>query len=474
MTIDAVVVGSGPNGLAAAALLATAGRSVVVFEAAAEPGGGCRSAALTRPGFRHDVGAAVMPFGVASEAFRQLDLESHGVEWLHHDVEAAHPLDDGPAVLLHRSIDQTAAGLGSAEDAARWRRLMAPFRRHGAAVVDHALDPLSWPRHPLASARFAASAWRSVGEIAARFTGPRAAALLAGIGAHAARPLTDRLTGGVALGLGGAGHVGGWPIPRGGAGAVTAALVAIVEAHGGEIVTGHRVEALAALPPRRATLLDVGPLAVNRLAGAALAPRFRRRLDRFRYGNAVFKVDYALAGPVPWRDPEVGRAGTVHLGGTAREIARAEWTVTAGAPAARPYVLVAQPSTIDPTRAPAGHAVLWAYCHVPSRCAVDVTATIEDQIERFAPGFRDLVLDRRAIGPDELEAGNANFVGGDISGGIVDLRQMIARPLLRRSPWTLPIPDTYLCSASTLPGSGVHGMGGLHAATAALAGPLRG
>lgn len=472
VSYDAVVIGSGPNGLTAAALLARRGLRVVVFEADDTVGGGCRSAELTEPGFVHDVCAAVHPLGAASPAFRQLDLEHHGVRFLHAAVPLAHPLDDRPAVLMHRDIDRTADGL-DAGDGGVWRHLMAPFTRHGSSFVDGMLSPLGRPAHPVALARFGLNAAMPVTTIARRFSGARGPALFAGIAAHGCRPLHQRFTSMVGLALGGVVNVAGWPVIEGGSQRLTDALVSIISGAGGELVTGTTIASLDDLPPARATFADIGPLALARLAGDRLSPRHRRSLDRYRYANAIFKVDWALSERVPWSDPDVAEATTVHLGGGISEVIRSLHTATSGVAADTPFLIVAQPSIVDPSRAPAGRSVLWAYCHVPSRYPLDVTASIEAQIERFAPGFRDTIIARHARGPADLEAHNANYLGGDITGGVIDVQQLVGRPLRSRSPWTMPIDDVYLCSSSTLPGAGVHGMCGAHAVRAALSRSLR-
>ena len=465
---DAVVVGSGPNGLVAAITMAAAGRRVVVFEAAATPGGGCRTAELTEPGFRHDVCSAIHPFAVASPAFRELPLEAHGVRWIQPEIAAAHPLPGG-AALLHRSVDATAAGLGV--DGAAWRRLVAPFLSAGPPLVDSLLSPLSLPRHHLVDlARFGLTGLRGATSIArARFRTDAGAGLLGGLAAHAVLPLDRPMTTGYGLTLGAVGHLVGWPIPTGGSQAITDALVAILVAHGGEIVCDHRVADLAALPPATVVLADVAPSQLVAMAGDRFPDRARRRWTRFRHGPGVFKVDYALSAPVPWSDPDVARAGTVHVGGTIDEVAAAEAAVARGQHPAAPFVLVAQPSLFDPGRAPPGRHTLWAYCHVPAGSTLDMTARIEAQIERFAPGFADVVIARHTMTAADFEAYNANYRGGDISGGATDWRQFVSRPVLSPHPWRTPVDGVYLCSASTPPGGGVHGMCGLHAARLALA-----
>ncbi|HEY8505327.1 MAG TPA: NAD(P)/FAD-dependent oxidoreductase [Gemmataceae bacterium] len=469
---DAVVVGSGPNGLAAAVTVARRGRSVLVVEAAPDFGGGARTAERTLPGFRHDVCSAIHPLAAASPFFRTLPLERHGLEWVHPDVPLAHPLDGGAAALLERSFDATARSLG--EDGDAWRALMEPFAARSETLFAEALGPPRLTRHPLLLARFGLRAARSAEGLArAWFRGERARALFAGIAAHAARPLDRPLSAAVGMMLAVAGHAAGWPLPRGGSQRITDALLAHLRELGGEAVAGWRVGSLGELPPARAYLFDVAPAHLARICGAALPARYKAALRRFRHGPAVFKVDWALAGPIPWAAEECRRAGTVHLGGTLGEIAAAEAAIWDGWPHGRPFVLVAQQSLFDPTRAPPGMHTGWAYCHVPRGSALDATAAIEAQVERFAPGFRDLIRARAVMGPPDFAAYNENFVGGDIGGGVMDLWQAFTRPVARPVPYTTPNAKIFICSASTPPGPGVHGMCGHHAALAALRTVLR-
>ncbi len=468
---DAVVVGAGPNGLAAAVTLAAAGRSVVVYEAAATPGGGCRSAELTLPGFVHDVCASVHPLGAASPFLRSLPLADHGLEWAHPEIPLAHPLDDGSAAVLHRSLDATAAGLGA--DGAAWRRLVGPLLQRWEPLLDGLLGPLLPPRAPFAMARFLPGA-RSARAVAEhRFEGEAARALLAGCAAHACLPLSHPFTAGLGLVLAVTGHAVGWPVARGGSQRIIDALVAHLATLGGEVVCGHEVRSLDDLPPARATLFDLTPRQLARIAGDRMPARARRRLERYRYGPGVFKLDYALSGPVPWTAGACRRAATIHLGGTLAEIGHAEAEVTAGRHPERPYVLAAQQVVADPSRAPAGHHTLWAYCHVPNGSTVDMTEPVERQLDRFAPGWRDLVLARRATTPADLEAYNANDVGGDIAGGGLDGLQAVVRPAPRLDPYRTALAGVYLCSSSTPPGAGVHGRCGWFAARAALRHELR-
>jgi phytoene dehydrogenase-like protein len=466
---DAVVVGSGPNGLVAAATLAEAGRRTLLVEAADTVGGGLRTEELTLPGYRHDVCAAVLPLALASPAFRRLQLEDDGVRWAHPPVAAAHPLDDGDAVLMHRDLDATAAGLGA--DGWRWRATIGATAKAGDPLVDSLLAPLDLPpRAPLALARYGAlGAWPATWVARAAFGGARARAAFAGMAAHSALDLNAPITGGYGLLLAGLAHHVGWPVVAGGSQVLADKLVARLRRHGGEVATGTVVRDLAELPPARSILLNLTPRQVLGIAGDRLPHHYRRCLERFRYGPGVFKLDWALDGPLPWRDPAVGAAATVHLGGTLEEIAAGEHDVARGRHPTRPFVLLVQACVADPSRAPAGAHTLWAYCHVPNGSDVDMTTAIEAQIERFAPGFRDRVLARQTMGPAALEAHNANEVGGDIGGGAANLRQFLARPVLSLRPWQTPLPGVYLCSASTPPGAGVHGMGGWQAARLALA-----
>jgi phytoene dehydrogenase-like protein len=440
----------------------------VVLEAASTPGGGARSAALTLPGFLHDVCSAVHPMGAGSPFFRTLPLDRHGLEWVHPPLPLAHPFDDGTAALVARSVDETADGLG--EDGPAWRRLFAPLAGGWEPLAEDVLAPLlRLPRHPLAMARFGLRAARPASALArGAFRGPRARALFAGLAAHAAVPLERRFTSSFGLVLGATAHAVGWPVARGGSQAITDALVRLLGALGGELRTGVAVQNIDALPPSRALLLDLTPRQVLAVAGPRLPRGYRRRLERYRYGPGVFKLDLALSGPVPWADPGCARAGTVHLGGTLEEIEQSEAAADRGEHAARPFVLVAQPSLFDPTRAPPGRHTLWAYCHVPHGSRLDRSEAVLGQIERFAPGFRARVLSVHATTCAQLEAYNANCVGGDINGGSQHFAQLFGRPAWRRVPYATPVPGLYLCSSSTPPGGGVHGMCGFWAARAAL------
>jgi phytoene dehydrogenase-like protein len=470
---DAIVVGAGPNGLAAAITLAQARRSVVVYEAAETVGGGSRTKELTLPGFRHDVCAAIHPLGVGSPFFRTLPLDRYGLEWVYPPAPLAHPLDDGVAVL-ERSLSAMEASLGK-QDAAAWLGLFTPFVEEWESLAQGILGPLRpgfQLAHPLISlrmARFAVSALQPARMLAERtFHGERARALFGGMAAHAMLPLERPVSAAIALVLGTLGHVFGWPFPKGGSQAFVDALAAHLRSLGGEIVTGVEVTSLRELPSARAVLFDVTPRQVLRIAGDALPEGYRQRLGTYRYGPGVFKIDYALDGPIPWKDGACARAGTVHLGGTLEEIASAEQGASRGIISERPFVLLAQQSLFDPTRAPEGKHTAWAYCHIPNGCEVDMTARIEAQIERFAPGFRDRILARHMLNPAQMERYNANYIGGDINGGMQDLGQLFTRPVARLDPYATPNKAIYLCSSSTPPGGGVHGMCGYYAARSAL------
>ena len=465
---DAVVVGAGPNGLVGAVMLAEAGLKVLLVEGADEFGGGLRSGPLTGlDGFTHDWCATVLPMIKASAAFRDLDL---GVELLYPAVQAAHPLDGQDAVLIHRDVAQTAAGLGVRRDALAWRQSVGAAARGGFGLVDSLLSPLSVPRAPVRLARYGAFGALPATVLGQTlFTGVRARAALAGMAAHSMVDLHRPITGGYGLLLAALAHQVGWPVVGGGSARLAAALVSRLRDLGGVAETGYLVKDLADLPPARVTLLNLTPRQVRSVCGDRLPAKYARRLGEYRYGPGVFKLDWALSGPVPWRDPAVGGAATVHLGGTLGEIANGEAEVAAGRHPERPYVLAVQPCAADSSRAPEGKHVLWAYCHVPNGSTVDMTTAIENQIERFAPGFRDLIIARVAHDTAAMEQHNPNLVGGDIAGGYSGLSQFVRRPALSLHPWRTPLPGVYLCSASTPPGASVHGMGGYRAAKLALA-----
>ena len=470
---DAVVVGSGPNGLAAAVTLARAGRSVLLVESAATVGGGTRTAALTLPGFLHDVCSAVHPLGVASPLFKDLPLREHGLEWVFPEAEAAHPFDDGPAVLLWRSVEATAESLGADADA--YRRAVSPFVESADRLLPDVLAPL-WPppRHPLLMARFGAKALSSARRAALRlFRGERARGFFAGLAAHSVLPLESSFTASFGYVFSLLGHAAGWPIARGGSQRIADALASYLRSLGGEIETGRRVASLDELPPARAVFLDLTPRQIVQVAGNRLPARYRRALERYRYGPAAFKLDLALSGPIPWKDPACARAATVHLGATLDEISDSERAPHEGGIAEKPYVIVAQQSLFDATRAPAGCHTVWAYCHVPHGSTIDAAGRIEAQLERFAPGFRDLVLARHVTTPAAFARYDENYVGGDIAGGSAAFPQLFFRPAFRLVPYATPDPRLFVCSSSTPPGAGVHGMCGYHAARVALARVLR-
>ena len=464
---DAVVVGAGPNGLAAAITLAEAGRSVLVLEAADTVGGGARTAELTLPGFHHDVCSAIHALAVSSPLFRRLPLREHGLEWLLPPASLAHPLDGGEAVMLERDVDATAAQLGPDADA--YRRLMQPLANGWLDLSEDILGPLRVPRHPLLLARFGKDAVRSGQALAeSRFTEQRARALVAGLAAHSILPLDRRPSAAFALALGASAHDVGWPVARGGSQSISDALASYLGSLGGEIVTHTSVTSLSALPRSRVTLLDLTPRQLLDIAREELPAGYRRRLEGYRYGPGVCKIDWALSGPIPWRASACLRAATVHLGGTLEEISEAERAPWEGVHAARPFVLLAQPSLFDESRAPEGMHTAWAYCHVPNGSDRDMTEQIERQVERFAPGFRDLVLARHVMSAVAMETYNPNYVGGDINGGTQDLRQLLTRPVAQRVPYATPAKGLFICSSATPPGGGVHGMCGFFAAKAAL------
>jgi len=464
---EAVVVGSGPNGLAGAIALAQAGRAVTVFEGNETLGGGCRSEELTLPGFVHDTCSTVHALALASPFVSSLPLDKHGLELVHPDLPLAHPLDGGRAVLLERSVADTARGLGADERA--YRRLLEPLVRNGEALVSEILGPLRPPRHPLVMVRFGLDAVRSArGLLRSRFDDDPARALLAGCCAHSMLSLRTPASAAFGIVLAMSAHWVGWPVARGGSQRLADALAGHLRSLGGSVETAHRVETLDELPYGGPTLLDVTPRQLLAMAGDRLPSGYRRRLGGYRYGPGVFKLDWALEGPIPWTAADVARAGTVHLGGTLDEVVWSEEEVTSGRHPERPFVLLVQASRFDSSRTPEGRQSAWAYCHVPNGSSRDMTSAIEAQVERFAPGFRDLILARSAMGPAEVEAHNPNYVGGDINGGVQDMRQLFTRPVARPVPYSTPLPGVFICSSSTPPGGGVHGMSGYWAAKAAL------
>jgi phytoene dehydrogenase-like protein len=462
----ACIIGAGPNGLAAAIVLAQAGLQVDVFEAEPTAGGAARTMELTLPGFRHDFGSAVYPLGVGSPFFSSLPLADYGLQWIHSPAPVAHPLDDGSAVILQRDLAPAKSSL--AEDGKAWGALLQPFVEHWQEFASDVLRPVSLiPKHPVLMARFGINAMRSARAIASRFQNENTRALFAGLAAHSCLAMDEALSGAFGMLMAIPAHAFGWPIPRGGAQSLTNALCAYLTKLGGKISTSSRLENIEQLSDYDLQMFDVTPRQLLALAGGRLSERFRRQLETFRYGAGVFKVDYALSSPIPWRARDCLRAATVHIGGKFDEVAESESSVRSGSHPERPFVLLVQPSLFDPSRAPEGKHTAWAYCHVPNGSGEDMLPRLESQIERFAPGFRDCVLARKVFSPADLEAKDANLVGGDVGGGALDVRQFLFRPTRRH--YATSDPGIYLCSASTPPGGGVHGMCGYHAARAALA-----
>lgn len=465
--LDAVVVGSGPNGLAAAVALARAGASVLVVEGEEEIGGGTRSAELTLPGFRHDVCSAVHPMGILSPFFRQLPLDAHGLEWLCPPVSVAHPMSDGDAVLLTRSLERTVAGLG--RDGAAYQRLVGPFLENPHALLADLMAPLRIPDRPVAMLRFGLRATFSANRLAKLcFRDARARALFAGCAGHSLLPLTYPLTAALGMIFTLTGHVENWPVAKGGSHAITKALASYLESLGGRIETGRRIEQLRELPEARVVLFDTSPEQLANIAGDGLPAGYRRRLGRYRYGPGVFKLDWALDGPIPWRDPACLEASTVHVGATLEEICASERDMYRGRHNERPFLILCQQSAFDPSRAPEGKHTGYAYCHVPHGSELDMSDAIEAQVERFAPGFRDRILARHTMNTAAFERYNPNYKGGAITGGVADAFQLWTRPVARLDPYTTPNPKLFICSAATPPGGGVHGQCGYWAAQSAL------
>lgn len=468
---EAVVVGSGPNGLAAALTLAEAGHPVTLLEQSETLGGGLRSAELTLPGFLHDVCSAIHPFGRTSPFFaaHAFQLELGGLRWIEPPLAIGHPLDDGPPVVLERDVDTTAEGLG--EDREAYRSLISPLVDNWPSLAAHILAPFHVPLGPITALRMGAFGLRAIQSakaVARRFRGERARALFAGAAAHSILPLTERLSGAAGMVMLATAHVDGWPFPEGGAQQLSDGLAGLLTAAGGQIETGVSVDRLDQLPENDVALFDVSPRNLLKICGERLSPRYRHALGDYRHGPGIFKLDLAIDGAIPWRDPELRRAGTIHLGGTFAEIARSEADVARGRHNDRPFVLLAQQSLFDRTRAPQGKNAVWAYCHVPSGSTVDMTGAILSQVERFAPGFRDTILASHVTTPAQLEAYNPNYIGGDIAGGRFDIGQLFNRPARPWNPYATSDPRIFLCSASTPPGAGVHGMCGFHAARSAL------
>jgi phytoene dehydrogenase-like protein len=462
---DAIVVGSGPNGLSAAIRLAQAGRSVCVLEAANTPGGGVQSGEVTLPGFVHDICSSVYPMTVCSPFLSKLPLDQHGLQWATPPIAVAHPFEDGSAAVLHNSLDETVARLGV--DGPSYRKLVGEFVGRWQDFLEDALSQPRFPRHPFMMAKFGLRALRSAKGLArAYFKTEKARGLFAGIGGHSMLPLEMKGTAAPALVLAITAHLAGWPVARGGSQQLTAAMVSYLESLGGKVITGFNVESLSQLPQDKIILFDVTPRQLLKIAGKAMPETFKQSLNQFRYGMAAYKVDWAIREPVPWRAQECRLAGTLHLGATLDEICASERAAWNGKPPERPYVLFAQPSLFDSTRAPAGRHTAWGYCHVPFGYSGDVTELIEKQVERFAPGFRECILARSVMGPAALEEHNPNLVGGDIGGGASTLKQLLIRPTARL--WRTPLQKIYLCSSSTPPGAGVHGMCGYHAAECVL------
>ncbi|MGA8501029.1 MAG: NAD(P)/FAD-dependent oxidoreductase [Candidatus Sulfotelmatobacter sp.] len=469
MSRKACVIGAGPNGLAAAIVLAQAGLQVEVLEAGSTPGGAARTLELTLPGFRHDFGSAVFPLGAGSPFFSSLPLIDYGLEWIHSPAVLAHPLDDGTAVMLERDLDESKNSLGI--DGPAWDKLMRPFVERWSEFAPEILRPISFtPRHPWLMARFGMVGLQSAQAVARRFHNPRTRALFAGLAAHSFLSLDEPLSAAFAILMAVPAHAVGWPIPRGGAQSLTTALCGVFASLGGSVRTSSPVESLATLakvfPKYDLLLCDLTPRQLIKVGGQRLSDGYRRRLGKYRYGAAVFKVDYALNAPIPWKARDCLRSATVHLGGSFEEIAASEKAVRIGQISDHPFVLLAQPTLFDNSRAPAGKHTAWAYCHVPNGSKVNMLEKLEGQIERFAPGFRDCILARRIFSPADLESVDANLIGGDIGGGVMDLRQILFRPTWRH--YATSARDIYICSSSTPPGGGVHGMCGYHAAKMAL------
>lgn len=463
---DAIVVGAGPNGLAAAITLQQAGLQVLVLEGQDTIGGGLRSKQLTLPGYVHDVCSAIHPMAAASPFFAKLPLKEHGLEFIYPSVAAAHPFDDGTAAVVHHSLEHTAQLLG--EDEQKYTRLLAPIVNMWPDIVDDILGPLHFPKHPLKMAKFGMHALLPATVIAKRFSSPKTKGLWAGMAAHAIQSLDNATTAAIGLVLMAAAHLRGWPVPKGGSVSIAHALAAYFISLGGKIETGRYVQSLDELPPAKAVLLDVTPRQFLKIAGHKLSGLYKWQLEKYRYGMGVFKIDWALSDRIPFTAAACREAGTVHLGNTIEEIAESEKLSSIGQHPEKPFVLLAQPSVFDDSRAPFGKHTAWAYCHVPHGSTQDMTAAIENQVERFAPGFKDCIVARHSFNTAQMEAYNPNYIGGDINGGVINWRQLYTRPAVRISPYSTPLQGIYICSSSTPPGGGVHGMCGYHAARKAL------
>jgi phytoene dehydrogenase-like protein len=463
---DAIIVGSGPNGLAAAILLQQNGLSVLLLEGKETIGGGLHSAELTLPGYVHDICSAVHPLAAASPFFAKLPLDKFGLEYIYPEIAAAHPFDNGTAALLKGTVDETARLLGADEQV--YRKLIGPIVKDWPLIVDDILAPLHFPKHPVAMARFGLKALTSANHLSKRFKTPEAKAFFAGMAAHSIQPLTNAATSAIALVLLASGHLKGWPIPKGGSGRIAGALASYFISIGGKIETNVYVKSLAQLPSAHAILFDVTPKQLLQIAGRKFSSLYKWQLERYRYGMGVFKVDWALDAPIPFKAKDCKRAGTIHLGNSFEEIADGEQQIWNGIHPEKPFVLLAQPSLFDPSRAPAGKHTAWAYCHVPNGSEKDMTEAIEKQVERFAPGFKGTILARHTMNTAQIEAHNPNYIGGDINGGVIDISQIFTRPALRWSPYKTSAKGIYICSSSTPPGGGVHGMCGYHAAKKAL------
>jgi len=464
---DAIVVGSGPNGLSAAITLQQQGLSVLLLEGKNEIGGGLRTAELTLPGFLHDVCSAIHPMAVASPFFETLPLQKLGLEFIYPQIAAAHPFDGGRAAVLTKSLDKTAELLGEDRDA--YLRLIKPVLEAWPLIASSILGPqLKIPSHPIAMGLFGLKALTSALSLSKRFKTKEARGLWAGMAAHSIQPLSNLATSGIGLVLTAAGHLKGWPIARGGSKAIANALAAYFRSIGGQIETGFYVKSLSQLPSSKAVIFDVTPRQLLEIAGHKFSSIYKWQLEKYRYGMGAFKIDWALDAPIPFTAEECRNAGTVHLGNTIEEIALSEHTASQGKIPEKPFVLLAQQSLFDPSRAPEGKHTAWAYCHVPNGSKVDMVAAIENQVERFAPGFKERILARHTFNPSQMEEYNPNYIGGDINGGVIDIRQLFTRPVISRSPYKTSAEGLYICSSSTPPGGGVHGMCGFHAAKKVL------